>query len=1438
MATVTPENGLGQNEPNADKDKDKADAPPAKMVSCCALFRYAKPMDMGFAILGMLMGACAGATQPLLMVLFGDVTDATTASTNLMETLVPSIILMVYVAIGAAFTFWIAFWALPHAAAGIASRLRQEYFRAVLRQDLAYFDARQAGEVAIAINEKVHDVEKALSLKMAELFQSVAQLVLGLVFAFYYSWELTLVVIAMLPLLVVATYCMIKSGLGLEQMLGKKAYDDAGNMAAEAIGSMRTVASFGGEISMAKRYSSYLGKAQSAAISAGWKMAMSSSVMWFVFFGIQGVGFWYGGVLVADARTKALTDHPVPDGFSLSSYSKNKTDMSNPWQLHHMIAEEGKFCQFPDDDTYAKCMCDIKFSEIDDLPVPLKDPNCGCGWRSADFVEGVSLNTCPSVGSVITAFWCILIGGFSLGQVGPAIEAISKGRQSAHRLYEVIDRKPTIDTGKGDSESVPGAPIKKCKGEIEFKNVTYAYTNADTGEQLRPVFKNLSLKIQSGETVAFVGESGSGKSTIGKLVSRFYDPSQGQVLVDGVDVTALNVNDLRANIGIVSQEPLLFDTTIRENIAFGRPDYASVTDAEIHSAAKAANAHDFINSSQFPKKYNTQVGARGGKLSGGQKQRIAIARAMLRNPPILILDEATSALDTKSEAIVQKALDDLVSSGQQERTTIVIAHRLSTVRSADRIVVLGEGEDGMGGGTTIVEQGTHDELMAKEGVYHALVGAQGEAQGNEEGLSNNTESKIPAEGVSAGEASSQSVTSGDKLQSDNSESNTPGKSEGDEDEEDKKKEEAYKVPSSRVWSYAKDSKFIVAMGLISSACNGCIFPCLGLFFAEMLGAYALYDDSEMRSELMLWMFVQIGLGVGAYIFNAGQVGFFSHSGEKITTGIRRDLFKSILRQDITFFDDPKNSVGALMTLLGDDAATVQNVTGQQLGSLLNTLVCTIFGLALALSVSWRLTLALLGAIPPLAIAQALQQQMVMSGEKSVGNAMEESVQVVTESVSQAKEIQAFGLQKVVHGFYLKLLESPLAAKRKTAFGSGFAMGIVQFLTFGFYAGAFYYGGWLVENKFIDFEGFMKALFVLAFMASGAGQAATYAGNQARATAATSKIFQLIDRKPPIDTKPWDDDLVNERAFDTKRTVPDTEFNGKVELQGVHFAYPTRSDADVFTGLSLTVEPGKTVALVGTSGSGKSTVIQLLERFYDPERLDKRKSISGIDVVVDTVVNDVAQDVSATDVPSGGRILIDGRDIRQLDVKWLRSQVGLVGQEPKLFHGSIFENIAMGKPGGNASKEEVENAARAANAYDFIMGFEKGFDSDVGPGGSKLSGGQKQRVAIARAIIKNPKILLLDEATSALDNESEKIVQASLDALLADKNSQRTTIVIAHRLSTIRNADCIYVLDRDWSSENASTGSIVAEKGTHEELMAKGGKYMMLRKAFDGASPEA
>ena len=368
-------------------------------------------------------------------------------------------------------------------------------------------------------------------------------------------------------------------------------------MANEAISSIRTVASFSGENAMAARYQSKLGIAQVAATKAGWRMAFASSMIDLTFFSMMGVGLFAGGFFVLDSRIQALADHPAPQDLYWENFDRN--NFTNPYYAHHAVSEYAGFCRFPTNNTvaYVSCMCNIDWVSIkdDDHPeIKFASPNCGCSWRPDKFIDGIERPPCQSVGSTLTAFWCMLIGGFSLGMIGPALEAVSKGRRSAFYLYESIARVPTIDTGA----KVPKGEKLVVQGGIEFQNVTFAYRGVD-GED-RPVFRDLSLKISPGETVAFVGESGSGKSTIGKLVSRFYDPKNGTVLIDGVDAKSLNVNQLRENIGLVSQEPLLFDTTIRQNIAYGLKDYDNVTDEQVVEAAKAANAHNFITSNQFP----------------------------------------------------------------------------------------------------------------------------------------------------------------------------------------------------------------------------------------------------------------------------------------------------------------------------------------------------------------------------------------------------------------------------------------------------------------------------------------------------------------------------------------------------------------------------------------------------------------------------------------------------------------------------------------------------------------------------------------------------------------------------------------------------------------------------------------------------------------------
>jgi len=280
-----------------------------------------------------------------------------------------------------------------------------------------------------------------------------------------------------------------------------------------------------------------------------------------------------------------------------------------------------------------------------------------------------------------------------------------------------------------------------------------------------------------------------------------------------------------------------------------------------------------------------------------------------------------------------------------------------------------------------------------------------------------------------------------------------------------------------------------------------------------------------------------------------------------------------------------------------------------------------------------------------------------------------------------------------------------------------------------------------------------------------GQSTAMAPNVAKAKPAASALFQMIDEIPEIDSESTVGDILN-------------SVTGNIEFKQVEFFYATRPDATVFDALNLTVAPGKVMALVGQSGCGKSSIISLLERFYNPVE---------------------------------GEILLDGVEIRKINLKSLRQQIGLVGQEPVLFAGTIADNIRYGKP--DATQEEIEAAARDSNAHDFVSHFPDKYETFCGEKGTQLSGGQKQRIAIARAIIKNPKILLLDEATSALDTESEKIVQEALDRVMKG----RTTIVVAHRLTTIKHADIIAVVD----------DCKIAEEGTHDELMKFNGIYANL-----------
>uniref|UniRef100_A0A8C5B455 ATP-binding cassette, sub-family B (MDR/TAP), member 4 n=1 Tax=Gadus morhua TaxID=8049 RepID=A0A8C5B455_GADMO len=865
-----------------------------------------------------------------------------------------------------------------------------------------------------------------------------------------------------------------------------------------------------------------------------------------------------------------------------------------------------------------------------------------------------------------------------------------------------------------DSYSESGLRPDSIRGDIEFRNIHFNYPSRSDVK----VLNNLSLSVKTGQTIALVGSSGCGKSTTIQLLQRFYDPQEGSVHIDGHDVRSLNVRFLREKIGVVSQEPILFATTITENIRYGWPE---VTQQEIERATKEANAYDFIMS--LPDKFETLVGDRGTQMSGGQKQRIAIARALVRNPKILLLDEATSALDAESETIVQEALDKV----RQGRTTLVVAHRLSTIRNADVIAGFRNGE--------IVEMGTHSELMKKQGVYHTLVTTQTFKAADEGG---------EKEEVQTMDHKSPSIMSV-------SESSLHQRKSTKEDE-DVPPVSFLKVLRLNLpeWPY-------IVVGLICATINGAIQPLFAILFSKIVAVRSLSHPWLSKSALFSILFAVIGVVSFFTLFLQGYC--FGKAGEILTMKLRLRAFTAMMRQDLGWYDDPKNSVGSLTTRLATDAAQVQGATGLRMATLVQNVANLGTSLIISFVYGWEMTLLLLSIVPIMALAGAVQLKMLGGHATKDKKELEKAGKVWALSFTQT--------YRKTHGNYANLNVSLHSNSKKKAHIYGFTFSFSQAMIYFAYAGCFRFGAWLIEAGRMDFESVLLVFSAVLYGAMAVGEANTFTPNYAKAKISASHLMMLIEREPAINN------------LSQGGEKPD-KFDGNVRFQDVRFTYPSRPDLPVLQGLNLEVCKGETLALVGSSGCGKSTTVQLLERFYDPLE---------------------------------GSVILDNMDVKMLNIHWLRSQIGIVSQEPVLFDCSLAENIAYGDNSRTVNIKEIQAAAESANIHSFIDGLPQKYNTQAGDKGTQLSGGQKQRIAIARAILRNPKVLLLDEATSALDTESEKVVQEALD----QASQGRTCIVVAHRLSTIQNADRIVVFQ----------DGVVVEQGTHQQLLAQKGFYHTL-----------
>eukprot|EP00939_MAST-03C_sp_MAST-3C-sp1_P001093 g1093.t1 len=1411
-----------------------------EMVSAPMLFRYATESDMILFYVGFFFSAVSGAIMPMMNIVFGDMINAAGSPTSeeISDAMNDAVIKLLFLAAAATVSFSASFICTMSAASRNVSRIRNEYMRAVMGQGMSWFDTNTPASVTQHLDDVATDVYFGTSAKLVEGIQGAVGFVAGFAVAFYFSWQMTVVLLGGVPLLGLATYLLMEAAGNEDAFKGKEAYQRAGSIASEVLSAIRTVAAMQGEVAAAKRYKGNLKTAERAAIKQGLKTGFAWGMTWAIMFALYGGGFWFGGYLIVWSTNDAIEKYPPPDGL-LNTTANGSLAGYGQWGPYVDVLNI--YCADETGDALSVCACAMPWSEF-----ALAELDCGCSHGSDEFGESP---TCYTGGDITLVFFSVLIGGFLLGQVGPSIQKFQKARAAAYSIFKTIDSanaRRDRETEKDGKRGRIDVTDNNASGAIAFEGVHFKYESREN-----PLFSGVDVVIEAGKTTALVGESGAGKSTIGRLLLRLYDPVKGRITLDGVPIETFDVKSLRSKIGVVSQEPLLFDGSIADNIRFGIGDEeTTVTMEKIREAAKMANCHDFIMS--LPHKYETTVGVGGGKLSGGQKQRISIARALIRNPQIMILDEATSALDSESERTVQMALDALMETGSK-RTIVVIAHRLSTIRNADKIVVLGS-PDGTSSvrGSQVLEVGTHDELVKKkDGVYRALAGdfeekrraASTASLGEDVAATKEVdESSLVHQPMSpfkldvSPTAASSTGSGGDvSVKIESLEIDMPDTDVEDtsfcskltsccrkKDANAKKKkdaEESYAVSAKRVWAYSAPEWPYLAVGLGSAICNGLIWPSIAIAFSKILTVFYEYDTEEIESEVTFWGIVFLVVGVAAFVVNVGQSFGFAVVAERLTTRLRVDLFRAMLRQNIGWFDEPANGVGGLSSMLSTDTNLIHYTTGSALGGQLYTLVNVCAGFGLAIYASWKFTFGLLGVMPLFMVAGAMEIIMFTNSEGKVRGTMNPVLSFVNESIAAIREVKAFAMERRIIESVRSQLIGIDSQMYKQAIVQGLTQGMIQCVQLCFYAFAFWYGSKLLEDGDIDFERMNLALWGLAFAATGCGTAASFFGDQGKANAAKSRIFQLIDRAPTIDSRPWDDN------GDALAPVPPSpqgdRCEGRIALDAVKFAYPTRPSAAIFNGISLKMEAGKSYAFVGSSGSGKSSVVSLLERFYDPTVPGEASSPSPSSKKVeddDVVSGKEGARVATVDT---GAVLLDGSALPSFDVKWFRRRFGLVGQEPKLFQTSFYENIAMGKEG--ASREEIVRAAKAAHAHDFIMGTENGYDTDVGVAGSRISGGQKQRVAIARAIINMPDVLLLDEATSALDNESEKIVQSSIDKILSE--SSCTSVIIAHRLTTIRNVDRIFVF------ENKGDGAVVVESGTHSELMGLKGKYRALYDAY-------